>query len=508
MIYSIQNNSPDNLVPFSTEATTLVDRPLIDLAHVARILWHRRLIIIMCIFVSIVCALSYIILTPSSYTSRAVLLVDPRETRFTDADEVLSGIGPDSAAIASQVEVLRSRELLTNVLRKENLFKDPEFAGSNKLEKNAVYEKFIKQLSVERQGLTYIIEVAFTSEDREKSARITNAIVAQYIKGQIGEKSRANSDVTGLLEGQIDGLRKSVSEAEATIETFMAEKGMLDIGSGRTLLQSQVEQINLHLLGARDRARRAASRFEQAKKLQPIENALIANSNILSSPAADTLRSQYNLNFATLAQLANIYGERHPRYISQLSQLDSLKTLMAAETNHIVRKIGGELQLANEDVAKVEAELATLRFQSENAGRSQIELRQLQLQASANRDVLQKFIRRSKETGQLNSLQRSEVRSISVAVPPTRAIWPRPTLMLGVAGFLGTIVGVTLALLMGVPVAITRTENSYDVSSQNQSEHQVSDCNQSIKKRTTIKKSLLCYIPDERQRRRNNSSYT
>jgi len=444
------------------------DQPLVDLRRVAYILWHRRLVIIASFVAAILCAVAYIALTPSTYTARTVLLVDPREMRVTDADEVLSGIGSDSAAIASQVAVLRSRELLTTVLQQENIFTDPEFVPKGEVNKNAIYDKFLKRLSVDRQGLTYVIEVAFTSRDREKSARISNAIVARYIQGQLSEKSRANADVTGLLVGQIDGLRKSVADAEAAAATFMAKNGMLDLGEGRTLLQSQIEQLNLQVLASRDRARRALNRFDQAKSLQPVANALITDGDILSSPNADLLRNAYNQNSVQLSRLANIFGPHHPQYIAQVSQLNHLKTLMDAETKRIIRRLDGELKLANEDLAKAQVELNTLRSRSEKAEQAEIELRQLQLQASSNREVLQQFMLRSKETSQLDNLQRSEVRVISKAVPPTRATWPRPSLLLAIAGFIGAAVGLALALLLGAPTNVIKTASTDRIGPLNQ----------------------------------------
>ncbi|MFN7025068.1 MAG: Wzz/FepE/Etk N-terminal domain-containing protein [Pseudorhizobium sp.] len=433
------------------------ERPLVDLGRVVHILWSRRIVIVASIAVAIACTLAYIAVTPSTYTARTVMLVDPREMRFTDADEVLSGIGSDSAAIASQVAVLRSRELLTAVLQQENLFSDPEFAAGSASNLNAAYDSFLRRLSVERQGLTYVIEVAFTSRDREKSARIANAIVDQYIRGQVGEKSRANADVTRMLEGQIDGLRKSVSEAEAAVEDFKVKNGMLDMGAGRTLLQMQVDQLNQQVLAARDRARQALNRYRQASDLQPLPNALITNGDILSSPTADQLRSEYNQRTVELSRLANVFGPRHPQLVAQSSQLEQLKALMEAETRRIVRRLEAELELANDDVAKAEMELATLRSQSDVTGQNEIELRQLQLQANSSREVLQQFMRRSKETGQLDNLQRSESRVISMAVPPTRTTWPRPSLMLAVAAFVGGVAGVLMALLLGEPAFVAKT---------------------------------------------------
>ena len=56
------------------------------------------------------------------------ILVDPRDSRATNFDSVLPGLGTDSAAIASQVSVIESRDLLSRVFDELHLANDPEYA--------------------------------------------------------------------------------------------------------------------------------------------------------------------------------------------------------------------------------------------------------------------------------------------------------------------------------------------------------------------------------------------
>ena len=60
------------------------------------------------------------------YTATASMLVDTRDSRAVNFNNVLPGIGADSAAIASQVNVIRSQELLNTVFDEQHIAKDPE----------------------------------------------------------------------------------------------------------------------------------------------------------------------------------------------------------------------------------------------------------------------------------------------------------------------------------------------------------------------------------------------
>ena len=435
------------------------DQQLVDLSKVIRILWQRRFVIAICAITTTLLASAYILITPSTYTARAVLLIDSREIQFTDADAVLSGIGADSAAIASQVSVLSSRELLMQVLEKENLFQDSEFSSASSKSKSSVYENFVQKLSVERQGLTYVIDVAFTSRDPEKAARITNAIVSQYIQTQINEKSNANTYVNEVLKSQIDVLSQNVLEAESDVDSYLANKGIVEIGPGQTLLQTQLQQLSEQVSEARARVRVTSSRFKQAKSISSNDNALITDPDILSSTAVDQLLNEYNEKTIELTRLSETYAARHPIYITQLAEVQRIKSLMNVETKRIVKRLEAEFKLANEELANAEGELARLRTKSEAMREDEIGLRQLEFRATASREVLQQFMRRSQETGQLENLSRAEARIISSAVPPIHAAWPRSSLLLAIAAFLGTVIGFVVAILLGEKTKKGRRQN-------------------------------------------------
>src|SRR5690242_11924942 len=104
--------------------------PLFDVAAVWSTLWRRRLIVIGLTLLVIVLASLYIGVTKPTYTAGAAILIDPRDVKTTNIDNVLAGIGADSAAIASQVSVIQSRELLDAVFTDLKLETDPEYTST------------------------------------------------------------------------------------------------------------------------------------------------------------------------------------------------------------------------------------------------------------------------------------------------------------------------------------------------------------------------------------------
>lgn len=178
------------------------------------------------------------------------------------SEAVLQGIGQDTAAVESQVEVLQSNEFARRIVDRLALVHDREFAsgglveavlratglasaGSQSVadvERNKVVTRFQRQLDVRRRGLTYVLEVNFQSRDAVKSANIANALADAYIDEQRSNKLDATSGASDWLGSRIDALRQAVKASEQTVADFKSANDIVDtdmIGSGQTLNQRQ-----------------------------------------------------------------------------------------------------------------------------------------------------------------------------------------------------------------------------------------------------------------------------
>jgi uncharacterized protein involved in exopolysaccharide biosynthesis len=399
--------------------------------------------------------------TKPSYTATASILIDPRDTRATNFNNVLPGIGSDSAAIASQVFVIQSPDLLGAVFKSQGLDHDPEFSGTGMMSRllslfgaggtsreETAFKRFQSKMSAEREGLTYVINVSFTSQSPQKAAQIANAIVDQYRAGLVGERETANSDVNTLLTDRISGLQKDVSDAERAVEDFKSKHNILNTADGGTL-QSQIDQLTTQLIAAQGDADQAKDRYNQALAAGSSPTGLAKLADILTSSSAVKLRDDYNQRATQLASLQSMYGPRHPTIARLQSELDRLKRLMAAEADRIRQQLKASYDLAVQNVAKLQDKLEALRQQSTSSNIAQVQLRQLESKAQAARAVLDDFLKRAQETSQMQGAQTSEARKIGAASPPVQPTWPKPVLLLMVSAFLGLLAGCGLALALG-----------------------------------------------------------
>src|ERR1700754_1984486 len=116
-----------------------------------------------------------LLVIPVRFAATALVVVDPREQRVTTEQDVLPGIGQDSAALQSLVEVAKSDGFLKPLIEQLKIGDDEDVSGGH-TDPARVLERFRNLLDISRRGLTYVIAIRFTSNRPERAAYYANAI--------------------------------------------------------------------------------------------------------------------------------------------------------------------------------------------------------------------------------------------------------------------------------------------------------------------------------------------
>jgi uncharacterized protein involved in exopolysaccharide biosynthesis len=168
---------------------------------------------------------------PKRYFAEAVILIQPQRNP-------LDPTGPVPAASAevvrSQIEVLRSRQVIDRVITMLRLGSDPEFIFDNPYSADpadAIREEIAKRVSVETDGRSFAIKIGFEAESAAKAARIADAFAAAYLAEQREQKQRASDAGLVGLQNRLEQLRQDVFAAEQAAETFRRQNGLVSLAS-------------------------------------------------------------------------------------------------------------------------------------------------------------------------------------------------------------------------------------------------------------------------------------
>ena len=103
----------------------------LDLLSILRTLWRGRWIVALCgsLLLGYGWYQAYVVAVPI-YRATATLAVEVRTEQVVNLDSVLSGVSPDEYSMNTEMEIIRSRELIGRLVDQLDLTRDPEFNGA------------------------------------------------------------------------------------------------------------------------------------------------------------------------------------------------------------------------------------------------------------------------------------------------------------------------------------------------------------------------------------------
>jgi succinoglycan biosynthesis transport protein ExoP len=430
--------------------------------------WHARLVATVAASVLLLAGIALLVIPPK-YKAVTVVLVDPRQPRVTASEAVLSGIGADAAAVESQVELIQSSPIAKRVIAKLGLDKDPEFTkpgpmeavrglasqilggnirGDEETRLNTLVYRFQTGLSVQRRGLTYILEVGFSSVDPQKAATISRAIAEAYLEDQRTRRSSVTADASGWLGGRIDELRQRLEKSERAVADYKSSNNLVNVTQGNKLIARQIEDITAQIALARSRKAEAQGRLERVKEAARRPENSAGLGEVLQSQVVTTLRTQYAEVARQEADLRAIYGARHPVIVAIQAQAADLRRQIDREIARIAEGIRNDFEVARSRETALESELSSLQTRAGTLSQADVRLNELERDAQSDRTLYEAFLNRAKETGEQQSLQIAEARIASPALVPIKPERPPAFVLVGAAGVLGLLIGIGLALIL------------------------------------------------------------
>ncbi len=441
---------------------------LLDLRRFAHLIRRRLRLILSVSTATLLLVVAGLVLVTPRFTATSILIVDPRQQRVLQTEAVLSGIGADAAAIESQVEVIQSTTLARSVIDGLGLAQDPEFTRPSTVERvvgwprgflavqrnvspaeqaERVLGKFSDNLRVSRRGLTYVLEIRFTSENADKAARIANAVASAYVSDQSAAKNAATGEAARWLNERLGELRGRVADAERAVATFKSESGIVDTGEGRTLADRQVSELNQQLILARARMAEARARLDQVARATAATVGAGAIPEALLSPVITNLRGQYAEAARREAETTATFGPKHPAVGTSKAQMTDIRAQIEREIGRVTAGVRNEFEVAQSRERSLDRSLTELKRQSATTGQAAVRLHELEREAQASRTLLEQSLLRFRETSEQEGLQRPDARVLSPASPPLKPSEPKTMLVLLVGAVASLIAGLGAALL-------------------------------------------------------------
>lgn len=220
----------------------------VGLRDIVASLFNRKWLILATLLTSIIATGFFTWYTPEKYESRMKFLIKNLrvETPVTTGkdDQVIPDNGEVSEGqITSEMELLKSRDLLVEVVKRTGLAK-AKVASSGVTEgdvETAVY-KLEKDLVLAPVKRANIIEVSYSSTSPQTAARVLSELSQLYLDKHV--KLHRPPGTSDFFKTQADQYQKDLRDAENRFSTFEQAKDAVEIDRQKELILTRLTDTN------------------------------------------------------------------------------------------------------------------------------------------------------------------------------------------------------------------------------------------------------------------------
>lgn len=428
----------------------------IDLGQLLGTLWRGKLWIAIAMAVALLIGGYYAFVSAvPTYTSSATVALESRQDQVVDIESVVTGLGGDQSTINTEVEVLRSRGLLEQVVERLDLTNDPEFnaalrersmfslgallsvlrSSDEEVSERRVLDSVIDVLSdkvaISNIRNSYVFRITVTTEAPRKSALIANTVAEAYIRDQISVKFEKTAQATEWLSDQVSTLRLDLENAETELKSFSSSTDLIS-PEGLFALNRQLKDLRdrkSNLTEAIAAQKAAVVNLETVEGLSPEEKAQRANDPSLARLAEDIQNGVEGAAESFETQYAVLLTRAQQEVLRLEAQFEAVDTSIAELTERI-----------------------------ETQSSELVRLQQLEREAQANGLIYEAFLSRLKETTVQQGIQQADSRILSQAVVPLSPSAPKKSMILALSLILGAMVGGAAVLIREM------SQNTYRVA--------------------------------------------
>lgn len=456
----------------------------IDIRSLLNMVWNKRLFVLVTFLVGFLMTSWVVSLMGTRYTAQSLVLVK-NESTDTQIEELISLVksSPFNVAfILTELEVFKSRTLITRVVKRLDLMNDPEFnpkisssgqsvdigitqkqqstfknlyvngtemktlkAETVDDDVSATVSRFLERLTAISVPGSLAIKVSFSSENPQKAAFITNTLVDEYLKQRLEEKFETQNRLTDWLNKRLVELRKQVSEADKKAEQFRAENNLL-AGKRGMISSEQISALNAELVDAQTRYLDAKVRYQQAARLTGDVDNTSAMSKVVNAGLMKELELQQIRLKSEISELSNRYGPKHPAMANKKTELVELQAKINEELAKAKKTLKSDLNIAKARVDEIQKDIDSFAVEVNDSGDALITLRELEREAEASKMVLKTFLETYKKTLGRDDLQDSGAHVLSYANVPLEPSSPNKALILSLGTFVSFLTGLLVAL--------------------------------------------------------------
>lgn len=406
-----------------------------DMYAILQMQWK---VVVGCTAAAVLVAMLHGVFATRQYKSAAVLHMSTMAGQELKSDRVVDvdqyNRWNRQMFVQTQLEVIRSRNMMETVIRKYNELGYDDIAPDTQ-----GVRALVEMLEImPRQG-TELLDLSITSSDPEKSAVLANLVADQFRENNLEGLRDSAREAKAWLQGQIREYRDRIDSATVTVVGFQGENDLADVSEQTSSLQARIDSLNQAFaqintervllettVYAHDRQLREGSYQELAKDM---DTSLVAS-----------LTTDYAAAVTEHASTAARYGEKMPERRQAEAKLARIEQELKSEVEVTLSSERKKLSLLRGKEANLKEEIDAAKVQLLDVSGKREQYGKLRVDLERAKEFYVRLNQRNDELDLQSQTQLNNIRIIDQARPVPRPVSPSVWLNLGIAlvgGFVG-----------------------------------------------------------------------
>ncbi len=332
------------------------------------ILMKRRWLVLTVFLAIVVTAVLYSFTATPIYKANTQLLIERDTPRVLDVRDIMPASGEEF--YQTQYKLLESRALARRVMEKLQLKENDRFSpifdqlpeDADPVEVQRAEERLMGSLLLKMEVIpirnSRLVDVSIFDSDPLFAARLANTFAQSYMDHALDMRYSAAQETSRWLQLKIKEAREKLEESETMLNEYKKDKDITAPEDKENITAQKLEQLNRELVTAQTRRLEAETRYIQGNR----ENNL---PEILNSPVIQSLRASEAKLFGDRSELAQKFGDQHPRLLMLDQQLAAIRSTIQAEIKRVVHSIKNQYQVAREHEEKLKNALEEQKIASQ-----------------------------------------------------------------------------------------------------------------------------------------------
>lgn len=386
------------------------------------------------------------LLLPKKYTASAALLVDVKAPDPLYGALMQGMIAP--GYMATQIDIIQSERVARRVVRMLKIDENAsarrqwqeETEGKGSIE--AYFAELLgKQLEVKPSRESNVINISYKSAEPQFAAVIANAFAQAYVDTNVELRADPAKQYAGWFDARTKGLREQLESAQGRLSQFQRDNGITNVDERLDVENARLQELSSQLVAMQALRTESSSRQAQTRNTETLPEVL--QSGLVQSLKADVARQD-----AKLKDLSSQYGPNHPLVLRAVAEGQALRAKLEAEVTRVAGGVGTNNRVNVQREAEIRASLEAQKKKVLSIKQQRDEIAVIQRDVENAQKAYDLTAQRLVQTNLESQTQQTNIVVLNPAVEPTEPSSPKLLLNTLLSIFVGTMLGVGLALLL------------------------------------------------------------